>query len=842
MKQGKYDHKKIEEKWQKKWLDEKIFTPDVKSARDPFYNLWMYPYPSAEGLHAGHAFSSTGSDIYGRFMRMRGKDVFQPIGYDSFGIHSENYALKIGEHPQKMLERTTKHYEYQLKKLGHGYDWTRTVTVSEPNYYRWTQWLFLKLFEAGLAYQKEAEVNFCPSCKTVVADEQVISGACERCGSQVERKSLKQWFFRITDYAERLLEGHKKIDWSERVVIAQKNWIGRSEGAEIKFKVQDADFEIKVFTTRPDTLFGATFMVVSPSYAKNNLLKFVDEERKSEVESYIRKSEQKSVNDLERDKTGVFLGLLAVNPANDTPMPVFVADYVLDTYGTGAVMGVPAHDERDFEFAQKYHLKVIPVIDSNNDYSKSAYSGEGKIINSGDWDGKKYPDDFKFILDYIKKKGWGEKKVSYHLRDWLISRQRYWGPPIPLVYCESCAKKGLSYFSLNKKLLRKDQSDWNPAGWWPVPEDDLPVLLPNLKNWRPEGSGKGPLAAYPDFYETKCPHCGAKAVRETDVSDTFLDSSWYFLRYPSVGYDNVPFDSEITEKWLPVDLYFGGAEHSVLHLMYARFITMVLYDLGLISFDEPFPRFFAHGLMIKDGAKMSKSRGNVVNPDEYIEKYGADTLRLYLMFMGPMDGYPDFRDEGIEGMRRFVERVFRLLNLDGVFLEEKDAAILKTKMHQTIKKVTEDIEKFGYNTAIAQIMTFVNFLEGLAPFKGQTFKGGIWEEAIRNLTLLLAPFAPHLAEEVWQTRFAKSKGAFKSIHLESWPEYDPSLIVEDTVKIPVQVNGKLRSVLEIQAQDSKNENKVIELAKADSKVNKWLEGKKIKKTIFVPGKLLSFVV
>ncbi|BCX15067.1 MAG: leucine--tRNA ligase [Patescibacteria group bacterium] len=840
----KYDHQKIEQKWQKKWLDEKIYSPDIKNAKNPFYNLWMYPYPSAEGLHAGHAFASTGSDIYGRFMRMHGKDVFQPIGYDSFGIHSENYALKIGEHPKKMLDRTTKHYEFQLKKLGHGYDWTKTVTVSEPNYYRFTQWLFLQLFKAGLAYQKEAEVNFCPSCKTVIADEQVIGGLCERCDSQVEKKSLKQWFFRITDYADRLLEGHKKIDWSERVIVAQRNWIGKKEGARIKFALENHNFELEVFTTRPDTLYGTTFIVVSPSFVKKNLLEFVDSQRLDEVKNYISEAEKKRGEE-GKDKTGVFLGLLAKNPASGASLPVFVADYVLDDYGTGVVMGVPAHDQRDWEFASKYHLQIVPVISSNNDYSKSAYDGEGEIINSGNWNGKKYPDDIEFILSDLEKNGWGKREVNYHLRDWLISRQRYWGPPIPLVYCQSCAEKGLSYFkdSIFKgdaKVIRKDQSDWDPAGWWPVDEKDLPVLLPELSDWKPEGSGKGPLANHPEFYKTKCPHCGGDAIRETDVSDTFLDSSWYFLRYPSVGIDDKPFDPEITEKWLPVDLYFGGAEHSVLHLMYARFITMVLYDLGLVSFDEPFPRFFAHGLMIKDGAKMSKSRGNVVNPDSYIEKYGADTLRLYLMFMGPMDGYPDFRDEGIEGMRRFVERLWKLFESGSVELGEKEAREIKIKMNQTIKKVTEDIESFRYNTAIAQIMIFVNSLEN---FKGASFKGGddkVWDEAIKNLVLMLAPFAPHLAEEVWQMRFAKGE-EFKSVHFEPWPKYNPALVVEETVKIPVQVNGKLRGIVELPFEQAKDEDKVVEMAKSDEKISKWLGSGKIKKTIFVPAKLLNFV-
>ncbi len=835
----KYNHHQIEEKWQKKWVEEKVFSPDIKNSKNPFYNLWMFPYPSAEGLHAGHAFASTGSDIYGRFMRMRGKDVFQPIGYDSFGIHSENYALKIGEKPQNMLARTTKHYENQLQKMGHGYDWTKTVTTSSPDYYRWTQWLFIQLFKAGLAYQKEAEVNFCPSCKTVIADEQVISGKCERCGSVVQKKSLKQWFFRITDYADRLLEGHSKIKWSNPVVVAQKNWIGKSRGALIRFPLVGLDFEIEVFTTRPDTLFGVSFMVVSPSYAKKNLIEFLSEGKKKELEEYI-KNIQNIKEDNEKEKTGFDSGLKVKNPASGKEVPLFVSNYVLDDYGTGAVMGVPAHDARDFEFAKKYELEVVPVIEADWDFEKGAYDGDGKIINSNSWNGKQYPADFDFILEDVEKKGWGKRSFSYHLRDWLISRQRYWGPPIPMIYCPECAKKGVSYLTFKGGSLKGDQFDWDSRGWWPVPEEELPVLLPELSDWKPQGSGRGPLENHPDFYEVKCPHCGALAKRETDVSDTFLDSSWYFLRYPSVGIDKAPFEPMITKKWLPVNLYFGGAEHSVLHLMYARFITMVLHDLKLVDFDEPFPFFFAHGLMIKDGAKMSKSRGNVVNPDSYIEKFGADTLRLYLMFMGPMDGYPDFRDEGIEGMNRFVRRLWRLLNSDSVALDEAVSQEVRIKMHQTIKKVTEDIERFSYNTAIAQIMVFVNFLEdlqGKAPHQGSA---KAWDEAIRNLVLLLAPFVPHLTEEIWQDRFA-GKGAYKSVHFEAWPDFDESLVVEEKVKIPVQVNGKLRSVIEVDSDKSADRDFVVSLARQDLKVAKWVTGEP-KKTIFVAGKLVNFVV
>jgi len=626
---SKYNHTVIEKKWQAKWRETKLYNPDIlhTQRKSKFYNLWMFPYPSAEGLHAGHAFASTGSDIAGRFQRMHAKTVFQPIGYDSFGIHTENFAIKIGETPQKLLARATIHYEQQFRSMGHGYDWTRTVATHEKDYYKWTQWLFVKLFKAGLAYKKKAFVNWCPSCKTVLSDEQVVTPAqagkfplgyssteevpegirvCERCGSIPERKELSQWFFRITKYADRLLDNLPKIDWTEKVKVAQKEWIGRSEGANVKFDLKGKNLNLEVFTTRLDTIDGVTFLVLAPEKV-DSLLEIIPASNLKNVSKYIKDSLNKSEQQRkrgEKEKTGVNTGLLAINPSNLQEIPVWIADYVLMDYGTGVVMGVPYFDDRDKAFAEKFSLP-IQKIKLNKE-----------IINA--------------------KKIWFKKKVHYHLRDWLISRQRYWGPPIPMIHCKKCASAGKSFFDLQSVTLKVEQTDWKHAGWYP--EENLPVVLPEISDYQPEGNGKGPLANHPDFYKVNCPNCGGEAERETDVSDTFVDSSWYFLRYPSVDAESsskMSFDNKITKSWLPVDLYFGGAEHSVLHLMYARFVTMVLSDLKLIDFEEPFPRFYAHGLMIKDGAKMSKSRGNVVNPDEYIEKFGADTLRLYLMTPAP---------------------------------------------------------------------------------------------------------------------------------------------------------------------------------------------------------------
>lgn len=764
-----YDHKMVEKKWQDVWEKEKLYSPDLEKTKkeDKFYNLWMFPYPSAEGLHAGHAFASTGSDVIGRFMRMNGKIVFQPIGYDSFGIHSENYAIKINEKPKEVIKRTSKHYEDQMRSLGHGYDWTRTITTSSPDYYRWTQWLFIEMYKQGLAYRKKAEVNFCPSCKTVLADEQVMSPkqagkepkdkdgniipetedmkVCERCGTVVEKRDLDQWFFKITDYADRLLSGLDKIDWSERVKTAQRGWIDKSEGMKIDFKVKDSDEVLTVFTTRPDTLESVTFIATS--------------------------SKQLDSPEKTKEKLGKFTGKYAITPTDGREIPIWETNYVAENYGTGVVMGVPAYDERDAEFASKYGIDIL-----KNDLNEK-------------------------LWQTIEEKGWGVKHTNYHLRDWLVSRQRYWGAPIPMIDCPKCG--------------------------WQV-EENLPVLLPDITDFKPEGNGRGPLANHPEFFEVKCPKCGGDAKRETDVMDTFVDSSWYFLRYPTVNIESsttMPFDPVISKKMLPVDLYFGGAEHSVLHLMYARFINMVLYDRGHLDHEEPFPKFFAHGLMIKDGAKMSKSRGNVVNPDQYVEKYGADTLRLYEMFLGQMDGYPDFRDSGIEGMSRFLKRVWNLY-LNSKKATQKDLDVVYSKTHQVIKKVTEDIREFKYNTSIAAIMELVNTI----------YEYGSDDTILKTLTQLLAPFAPHFTEEVWR----EVLGFKSSIHLSEWPKYDEKYLVSDSVTIAVQVNGKLRSTITVDA--NLPEAEVIKLAKNDKKVAQWLKDGPVKKEIFVPNKLVNFVI
>ncbi len=861
----KYKHTPVEKKWQERWQDAKLYEANI-NAKDVFYNLWMFPYPSAEGLHAGHAFASTGSDIYGRFMRMSGSNVLQPIGYDSFGIHSENYAIKIGETPQIMLERTTKHYEAQLKSLGHGYDWTRTVTTSDPVYYKWTQWLFAEMFKAGLAYKKKASVNFCPSCKTVLADEQVMSPkeagkdpkdkdgnpvevgpdtkVCERCGTVVDKKELDQWFMRITDYADRLLEGLTKIDWSERVVIAQREWIGKKAGVTVRHKVKDSDIVLEAFSAYPAWLYADTFLVIAPTHPKVvELVKGTDKE--SEVMAFVKDSQIPLSNEekAKKEKNGIFTGRYAVDPLTGRVFPIWLANFALMDFGTG-IIRCSSHDPRDYEFAKKYDIQIEEIVERiDSDVPVNAHTNIGRLKNSGPFTGRDIDESLiKDVTSFIVQKRFGETRTTYHLRDWLVSRQRYWGAPIPMVYCEDCRQKGISWLTENKAAQHADHSNWDHFGWWV--EESLPVELPEMKDYQPEGTGHGPLSHHPEFYKVKCPHCGGEALRETDVMDTFVDSSWYFLRYPSTRSAHsgqVPFDPEVTMKWLPVNLYFGGAEHSVLHLMYARFVTMVMHDRGYISFDEPFPKFFAHGLMIKDGAKMSKSRGNVVNPDEYVTKFGADTLRLYVMFMGPMDGYPDFRDTGIEGMARFVGRVWKL------FAQHKDFAVsasdgreITSNLHKTIADVTEDLSNFKYNTAIASLMEFVNLLyskipEGAEKTSEATFEP--WDNALTNLCLMFAPFAPHLAEEVW----VEILGREFSVHTSSWPTFDSSLVKTDVVTFVIQVNGKLRASLKVTPDHAMDELKMKEIAETDTNVSKWI-GEGVKKAIFIPGKLLNLVV
>lgn len=875
-----YRHKLVEKFWQSEWLKDKVNIPDINDYNKKFYNLWMFPYPSAEGVHVGTIFSSTGSDVYGRYKRMGGYNVLQPIGFDSFGIHSENYAIKINENPKTFVGRAVNNYAKQFKMIGHGYDWNRTVTTSEQDYYKWTQWLFIQMFEAGLAYKKNASVNWCPSCKTVLADEQVMSpsaagkepkdvtgktvdskeglSVCERCGTVVEKKELSQWFFRITNYADKLLANLDNIDWPEKIKIAQRNWIGKKDGIKITYPIKYYDVSVDVWTSRPDTNFGATFIVTSPEYTRDKLLKYVSGNSRKSLEKYISVSLNKSKeNRIEerRKKTGVFTSLFAINQLNGYEMPVWVADFVLPDVGTGAVVGVPGHDKRDFEFALEFGLEIKRVVVGlDNDESEiikidQVQEEGGKMVNSEFLNDLNVNDAIDKMMIYLEEKGWGYRATNYHLRDWLVSRQRYWGAPIPMIFCQNCADEGKKKEKEVASLLSKDQSDWNSAGWYC--EKNLPVILPDINDFKPEGEGRGPLANHSEFYITTCPECGSEAVRETDVMDTFVDSSWYFLRYPSVeskSSETDPFDKNITKGWLPVDLYFGGAEHSVLHLMYARFITMVLSDLGYLDFEEPFPWFYAHGLMIKDGAKMSKSRGNVVNPDEYIDKYGADTLRLYLMFMGPMDGYPDFRDTGIEGMRRFVDRVWNLcteyknLSVNG----DKDTRQIHIIMHRTINKATKDIQNFRYNTAISVIMEYVNVLREIASKnKGQKAKANhlnrfereVWNTAIKTLVLLLAPFAPHLAEEVWVNILDQKF----SVHKTAWPKAKLKIAVKEKITIAVQINGKFRVTIEMNSLDAKSKDIVVSKAMENPKVKLYVEGKEIQKEIFVPGKILNIV-
>jgi leucyl-tRNA synthetase len=872
-KTNKIDHKNIEKKWKKRWAETKLYQPNLKTSKKPFYNLMMYPYPSAEGLHVGNMYAFTGADVYGRFQRMNGSDVFEPIGLDGFGIHSENYAISVGRHPKKHAEISEKNFYRQLSIIGNGFAWDNRLETYDPDYYKWTQWIFIQMFKNGLAYKGEATVNWCPSCKTVLADEQVINGHCERCKHEVERRKMSSWYFRITKYADRLLDnidgtknkGKKGFEvgfgpadknydvkrdglrWPEKIKVAQRNWIGRKEGINITYPIKGSKKTITCFTTRPDTNFGATFIVVAPEYAKKYLMAVIPQKHKKEVSKYVEMSLNKTEQQRQeegREKTGEFLGLYAVNQLNGYEMPIWVSDFVLMDFGTGAVVGVPGHDKRDFEFAKKYDTPIIRVVvGEDKDKSKitkieQVQEDEGTMINSEFLNGLDIHKATQKMMDYIEDKGWGKRELSYHLRDWLISRQRYWGAPIPMVFCKACKKKG------------KGEVKSMP-GWYSVPEKDLPVKLPDVKDFKPKGDGTSPLSNAPSAWKyTKCPGCGTKAERELDVSDTFLDSSWYFLAYPNLKTKDwsgtkLPFNKEITKKWLPVDAYIGGAEHAVLHLLYSRFVTMALKDWDYLPFEEPFPFLFGHGLLIKDGAKMSKSRGNIVVPDDYIEKFGADALRTYLMFLGPFDQGGDFRDTGMEGMQKFMMRVWELYMKykDTVLIEGKSANEILVKMHQTIKKVTEDIQEFKYNTAIAAIMEFVNLLRELAQAEGvdrigrRKVRCAEWDQALETLALILAPFAPYMTEEIWVEKLGRKF----SVHTSPWPTYVEKLVQETQVTVAVQVDGKLRGTLSLDREVALDKDKVVSKAKKDKKVAKWLKGKSVKNTIFVGGKLVNFV-
>ena len=806
--EDRYDARAVEAKWRAEWEARGTNTfaeKKLRGAPEPFYNLMMFPYPSAEGLHIGNIFAFTGADVHGRYWRLRGRTVFEPIGFDAFGIHSENYALKVGMNPNDLIPRNIANFTRQLKRFGGMYDWNHAVDTTQPEYYRWTQWIFVKLFEAGLVERRDAPVNWCPSCKTVLANEQVIQGLCERCDSPVEQRRLAQWFFKITQYAQRLLDNLETLDWSEGTKKAQANWIGRSEGAEIDFRIVGTQHDLRVFTTRPDTLFGATYMVLAPEHPLVDAV--TSRAARAQVEAYrdeVARRDLVERRKVDKEKSGVFTGGHCTNPATGAAIPVWIADYVLMDYGTGAIMAVPGHDQRDFEFAERFGLPIVRVIAGAGEDAgtplAAAYEGEGTLVNSERFDALPIADAKRAIVDWLALRGVAEAKVNYRLHDWCISRQRYWGPPIPIVYCDTC-------------------------GAVPVPESELPVLLPYLEDFRPDDSGVSPLARDRTWYETTCPTCGGPARRETDVSDTFLDSAWYFLRYPSTDRADVPFDPALTRKWLPVPSYIGGKEHQILHLMYARFVTMALKDLGYIDFEEPFTRFRAHGTIVNEGAKMSKSRGNVVVPDEVIERYGADVVRVYLMFMGPFEQGGDYRDEGIQGPQGFLSRLWQstLRATDGAPDPE-----VERKLHQTIRQVTQQVPELQYNTAIAAMMEYLNIVRagGRTPRKHE----------VEPLLVLVAPFAPHIAEELYQ-RLGHNSGLFDTAR---WPDFDPEKAAEDTVEIAVQVNGKLRG--RVTVATGAPEAAVEAAARANDNVERHLGGKQIRKVIYVPGKLLNLVV
>lgn len=801
----KYDGPAVEKKWQAKWEQTKLYCTDLKKTEKKYYNLAMFPYPSGDKLHVGHWYNYAPADSFGRYMRLRGYNVFEPMGYDSFGLPAENYAIKTGIHPTKSIASNVATMTRQLKEIGAMYDWEKAVVTSNPDYYKWTQWIFLLLYKRGLAYRKNAPVNWCPSCQTVLANEQVQDGTCDRCHTQVTKKDLTQWFFRIKDYAQRLLD-FGSMDWPEKTKLMQEYWIGRSEGAEIDFElVPDGESEnretgekITVFTTRADTLFGCTYLVLAPEHPL--ISRVVIKKKRKAVSEYQEATRR--TNDIERaaegrEKTGVATGAYCLNPANGERIPIWIADYVLAQYGTGAVMAVPAHDQRDYEFAKKFKLTDKTVIIPRHGAAQGgmAFTDYGVLSDSGEFDGLTSEEARVAIVK--KLCGSARQKISFKLRDWLISRQRYWGAPIPIVYCEKCREV-------------------------PVPEKDLPVLLPKEVDFEPKGDGKSPLASSPDFVNTQCPKCKGAAAREVDTMDTFMCSSWYFLRFVDAHNDKEPFGKAVVKKWLPVDMYIGGPEHACMHLLYARFFTKVLYDAKLISFDEPFSRLVHQGIITKNGAKMSKSKGNVVSPDEFVERYGSDVFRMYLMFMGPFTAGGDWSDRGITGIARFAQRVWDLVVSPDTTQEPDEVT---RAVNHAVKKVGDDIEVFHFNTAVSTLMELINL----------AVKSGMSKKSKQRLVQILAPLAPHLAEECWE-----ALGEAYSVFNSTWPKFDEALATATTFELVIQVNGKLRGRVAAPMGISKEE--AIELALREASVAPHVAGRKRVKDIFVPNRLLNLVV
>ena len=818
----RYDFRTIEQKWQKYWEENDVFHTDENSDKEKYYVLEMFPYPSGK-LHMGHVRNYSIGDVIARYMRMKGMNVLHPMGWDSFGLPAENAAIKNGIRPDIWTHDNIAEMKNQLKSLGLSYDWDREVATCKEEYYKWTQWLFIQFFNKGLAYKKKNPVNWCPSCQTVLANEQVVDGVCERCKSPVGKKELSQWYFKITDYAERLLDDLDKLPgWPEKVKLMQKNWIGKSVGAEVDFDIVGHDEKMKIFTTRPDTLYGVTFMVLAPEHPL--VKELITPEHQAEVDVFMDKLQY--LSDIDRNSTtlekeGCFTGSYAVNPLTGKNVPIYIANYILMDYGTGAIMAVPAHDQRDFDFAAKYGIDIIPVIDPENpdidiNDLKEAFVAEGTMINSGDFNGLNNKEAMPKIIDYIESKGIGKKTVNFRLRDWLISRQRYWGAPIPMIYCEDC-------------------------GWVPEKEENLPVLLPTDVEFT--GKGESPLTTSESFAHAVCPHCGKPAKREMDTMDTFVDSSWYFLRYTDAKNDKEAFNKEKADYWMNVDQYIGGVEHAILHLLYARFYTKVLHDLGLTDADEPFKNLLTQGMVLMDGSKMSKSKGNIVSPTEIIDKYGSDTARLFILFAAPPDRDLEWSETGVEGSYKFLNRVWRLVleiieNADETQKAEVSTADdrqLYYELNKTVKRVTECLAagRFSFNTSISSIMELVNEMYRYKETEAPNY--ALMREAAVKLVLVLSPFVPHICEEMWQ-----KLGFEHSLYFEKWPEYDESALVLDTVEIVVQLNGKVKMKADVASGLSREE--LADIMLADERVKELAAGKNVVKVIAVPGKLVNIVV
>ncbi len=798
-----YNFKEIEKKWQKIWEENGAFKAQNDFTKPKFYGLIEFPYPSGNGLHVGHPKSNTAIDIISRKRRMEGYNVLYPMGWDAFGLPTENYAIKNKVHPAKVTKQNIDHFREQLKKIGFSFDWDREVDTTDPNYYRWTQWIFLQLYKHGLAYKAEIPINFCTSCKIGLANEEVVNGVCERCGGEVVQKVKSQWMLKITEYAERLYDDLDETDFIDKVKIQQRNWIGKSKGAEVKFKLAGSDEELVVFTTRPDTLFGATYMVISPEH---KILEKLNIENIDEVKAYQKEASKKSEferTEMNKDKTGVMLkGVTAINPVNNKEIPIWISDYVLASYGTGAIMAVPAHDERDYAFAKKFNMPIIQVILGDVDINEQPNVDieSGTMINSGFLDGLKVKDAINKMIEYLEENKIGKAKTNFKLRDWIFSRQRYWGEPIPMVHCDKC-------------------------GWVPVPEEDLPLELPYAESYEPTDNGESPLSKLTDWVNTTCPKCGGVAQRETDTMPNWAGSSWYFLRYIDPHNDKELANKDLLKYWLPVDWYNGGMEHTTLHLLYSRFWHKFLYDIGVVPTKEPYQKRTSHGMILgANGEKMSKSRGNVVNPDDMIDAYGADTLRMYEMFMGTFDQATPWSEQSVKGCFRFLEKVYNLLEIvvDG----DECSKDIETLMHKTIKKVSDDYEKMKYNTAIACLMEFINEI-------GK--RGKINKKELQIFITLLNPVAPHITEEMWE-----KVGYDGYLYQTSWPKYDEEKTIDQEIEVPVQVNGKLRAV--IKASKDATAEEIEKIAMLDVEVRKFTDGKEIVKSIYVPGRIYTIVV